>query len=367
MNKTTFTIAILSLTILLSCNRTDFANPEEVIKTYRILSEENKNENLYENFLSSKSKEFVTKDEFIKARHISDSTIKSTILLNRQVSSYPVDANNPTYRRFKVDEQQIVNKDTIYNRMYYSLINENGKWKVVWTGTLLSFAEKKYADGNYAEARKTLEKIIEIDPFSGYVYQQLAWCYYRDQSLTRNEWENGVVKNAKYAVTLEEDNPFHYNTLAAYYSVSGNSDLAIQNFERGLSYCQNNSDKATFYSNLVGSYMEDKKYEKAEEYIKQSIAINDKNAFVWFKYGTLMLAQNKIDEAIKNFERALKEEKMENSLQGNLFYFYAFCSLDKGNCDVAREYINKALDIEPNNYTYQALYNKLKFCNAKPK
>ena len=365
MNKITFAISILGLTTLLSCNRTDFANPEEVIKAYRTLSEENKNENLYEEFLSSKSKEFVTKDEFIKTRSIPDSTLKSTTFLERKISSYPIDINNPTYRRYKVDEKEIFKKDTIYNRHYYSLINENGKWKIVWVGTLLSFAEKKYADGNYSEARKTLEKIIEIDPFSGETYQQLAWCYYRDQSLTRKEWENGVVKNAKYAVTLEEDNPFHYNTLAAYYSIMGNSDLAIQNFERGLSYCLNNSDKATFYSNLVGSYMKNEKFEKAEEYIKKSIAIDDKNAFVWFKYGTLMQAQNKNNEAIKHFERALKEEKMENSLQGNLFYSYAFCCLEKGNCDVAKEYINKALDIEPNNYTYQALYNKLKYCDAK--
>jgi hypothetical protein len=56
---------------------------------------------------------------------------------------------------------------------------------------------------------------------------------------------------------------------------------------------------------------------------------------------------------------------MENSLQGTLFYSYSFCCLDKGKCEVAKEYINKALDIEPNNDSYQALYNKIKYCDAK--
>ena len=364
MNRIRLTIGILGLTTLLSCNRTDFSNPEEVIKSYRDLSNENKNERIYEEFLSSKSKEFVTSDEFVKARYASDSIKKAITILETNVSSYPMDVNNPTYRRYKVDVKTIFKKDTVYNRFYYSLINENGKWKVVWTETLLNFAYKKYTDGNYAEARKTLEKIIEIDPFRGAAYSLLAWSYLRDNSLTRNEWENGVVKNAKYAVTLEEDNPNHYNTLASYYSAIGNTDLAIQNVERGLSYCQNENEKTTFYSNLVGSYMEKRKFDKAEEYVKKSIEINDKAAFVWFKYGTLMLAQNKIDKAIDYFEQALKKDKMENSIQCRLYYCYSLCCFKKDKCDIAKEYINKALDIEPNNYEYQYLYDELKYCNA---
>jgi tetratricopeptide (TPR) repeat protein len=365
MNKIALAFNVLSLATFLSCNKTDFANPEDVVKAYRTLSDENKNEKLYEDFLSSKSKEFVTKNEFIKVRNIPDSTLKLTILLKRKISSYPIDINNSTYRRFKVDEQKIFKKDTLYTRYYYSLINENGEWKIVWTGTLLAFAVKKYSDGNYSEARKTLEKIIEINPFSGDAYQQLAWCYYRDQSLNTSEWENGVVENAKYAVTLEEDNPFNYNTLAAYFSVKGNPDLAIQNFERGLSFCQNKDEKVIFYSNLVGCYAEKENYEKAEYFIKKSIEINPKSAFVWYKYGALMQEQNQVDRAIEYYEKALKEEKMENSLQGSLYYSYAVSCLDKSKCEVAREYINKAIDIEPNNDLYQSLFNKIKYCDGK--
>ena len=362
MNKITLTLSIIVLTTLLSCNSTDFSNPEEVVKSYRTLSNENKNEKIYEEFLSSKSKEFVTSDEFIKTRNTPDSILNSTTILESKVSSYPIDVNNPTYRRYKVDEKEIFKKDTIYNRYYYSLINENGKWKVVWTGTLISFADKKYSDGNYSEARKTLEKAIEIDPFSGFAYQKLAWSFYRDESLSRNEWENGVVKNAKYAVTLEDDNFFHYNTLAAYYSAMGNTDLAIQNFERGLSFCQNNADRAMFFSNLVGCYAAKGMLEKAEESIKKSIEINPQGAFVWYKYGELMQTQGKTNRAIEYFKKAIEQEKMENSLQGSLYYSYAFCCLEKSNCEIAKEYVNKALDIEPNNDSYQALYNKLNAC-----
>lgn len=362
MNRITLTVGILGLTTLLSCNRTDFTNPEEVIKSYRTLTNENKNEKVYDEFISSKSKEFVTKDEFLKDRYAPDSISNSRTLLESKVSNFPVDVNNPTYRRFKVDEKSIFKKDTIYNRYYYSLINENGEWKVIWTNTLYTFARKKYADGNYSEARKTLDKIIEIDPFSGRAYDFLAWCFLRDNSLTRNEQENGIVKNAKYAVTLEEDIFNHYNTLASYYSSIGNTDLQIQNYERGLLYCQNNDEKSMFYSNLVGAYTSEGKFEKAEDYVKKSIEINDKDAFVWYKYGILMQEQDHNDRALEYFEKALEQPKMENALQGDLYYSYSSSCLKKGNCDIAREYINKALDIEPNDNYYQALYDKIKNC-----
>lgn len=363
MNRITLTASVLSLTILLSCNSTNFSNPEEVIKSYQTLINENKDEKSYDEFLSSKSKEFVTKDEFIKEMQIPDSISNSTTLIESKVYSYPEDINNPTYRRFKIDEKSIFGNDTVFSRFYYSLINENGQWKVIWTNTLLSFARRKFDAGNYSEARKSLEKIIEIDPFSGGAYRLLAWSFSRDQSLGQNEWENGAVKNAKYAVMLEEDNPKHYNTLAEYYSAIGNYNLAILNYERGLSYCLNDADKTIFYSNLAGTYISQRQFDKAENYIKKAVEIDNKHTYSWYIYGSLMQEQDKNKRAIEYFEMALKQNKMDNALQGNLYYSYSLSCLKDGKCDIAREYILKALDIEPNNYSYQSLYSRMIYCN----
>lgn len=360
MKKFKFIAVIICLTVLLSCNRTDFSNPEEVVRNYRELSIENKNDILYNDFISSKSKEFVTKDEFIKTKNIPDSILNFTKHIESKIYSYPIDVNYPSYRRFKIDEKFLLKNDTVNNRFYYSLINENGKWKVIWIGTLLSFAENKYNDGNYSEARKTLNKVIEIDPFSGSAYNSLAWNFYKDETLSRKEWENGVVDNVKYAITLEDDNYSHYNTLASYYSSIGKTDLAIQNFERTISYCQNKIEKAIIYSNLGGCYIETMNFKKAEEYIQKSIEIDDKETYVWYKYGTLMQAQSKNSDAVRYFEEALQRNKMENSIQKDLYYSYSFSCFKIGKYEVASEYINKALDIEPSNNTYQALYNEIK-------
>src|SRR6218665_197293 len=210
--KQASTFLLIAITIV-SCNRPDFSDPEDVIKHYRELSVKNRHGGLYEDYLSSKSKELATKDEFIK-----DCQTASNIQnIEQKIIAYPTDINRPTYRRFNVLSTTLFEKDTVKANYYYTLINENGNWKIIWTNTLRSFADKKFSQGNYAEARATLEKIIEIDPFNGEAYGQLAWTYQRDRSLPDKERENGIMKNAKYALTLEENNPWHYNTMATYF------------------------------------------------------------------------------------------------------------------------------------------------------
>lgn len=90
MNKVILVISIFWLTTLLSCNRIDFTNPEDVVKAYRHLSVENDQKKLYEDFISSKSKEFLTRDEFIKTRNIPDSILKVVKVLDRNVFNFPL-------------------------------------------------------------------------------------------------------------------------------------------------------------------------------------------------------------------------------------------------------------------------------------
>ena len=360
MKKNNLAISIICLISLLSCHSTDFSNPEEVVKTYRKLRLENAI--VYDDYISSKSKEYVTKDEFVKnTTDLSDSVRKSTKLIERNILSLPMGANSSTYRRFKVEEK-VFRTDTIYRRFYYSLINENGKWKIIWYNTLLDFAQNLFRNGNYSEARKTYEKIIEIDPFSGKAYNGLAWAYLRDGSLPDSERENGIVKNVKYAITLEEDENDYYNTFSAYYSSIGNEDLAIHYLERGLLFCINKYHKANVYANLAGRYIAIRNFEKAEEYLNKSIEIDDENAHPWFLYGNLMLEQGNTQKAIAFYEKALEQDKMLNALQGDLYYYYAFCCYHNSYRDKALEYVIKALDIAPNNQNYQSFYNQIKQC-----
>src|SRR6218665_1576610 len=359
--KKASTFLLIAITIV-SCNRPDFSNPEDVIKHYRELSVKNRHGELYEDYLSSKSKELATKDEFIKDSRTADNIQN---IEQKIIAYHPTGINRPTYRRFNVLSTTLFKKDTIKANYYYTLINENGNWKIIWTNTLLSFADKKFSQGNYAEARETLEKIIEIDPFNGGVYGQLAWAYYRDESLSDEERENGIMKNAKYALTLEGNNPNHYNTMATYFMTVNNPDLAIQYLERGLPYCTVHNEKATFYSNISVNYFTLGNYDKAEESIKKAIEIRAYDTFAWYRYGLIMQNQGKNDMAMAYFEKAISLPKMDNFLQQGLYYYYADCCYNSGKCNTAKEYIIKALDLNPSNEGYQDLYARLKYCSEQ--
>ena len=367
MKKTKLNLLVAILTaiiaFLFSCHRTDFTNPEEVVKGFSQIANKDENGKLYDDYLSAKSKEFVTKDEFQENRKYEDSIIKAIKSIDKKVYSFPVDISYPTYRRFKVDETLLFKKDTFKTRNYYTLINENGKWKIIWTNTLLAFADQKSFNGDCSGARKTAEKIIEINPFDGTAYNELATCYYRDNSLPSYEWENGIVKNIKYALSLEEDNSNHYNIFAAYYSSIHEYDLAIQSRLNALKYCLNENDKAIFYTNIGNSYYALDKFEEAELYQKKALEIKPNLTDAWYRLGMIMEAQGSIDDAIKHFEHALNLPKMENTLQGSLYSEYAKCCFKLNKCDEAKEYISKALIIDPSNETYQYLYAVIKNCN----
>jgi tetratricopeptide (TPR) repeat protein len=355
-------VTISSFITCISCNSIDFSNPAAVVRSFRELSYAKENEILYEDYLSSRSKDFVTKDQFIEAYNFSDSTIEKWKSGIMNVYNCPADSNNSSLRRYKVEEMRIVESDTFYSIHYYTAINEKGKWKIIWTQSLLSLASTKYHDGNYIEARKIVRQIIEISPFSGEAYNYLAWCYLRDDSLPQEEWEKGVVNNAKYAISLEEDNPGHYNPLAGYYSKVGKYDLAIQTWERGLKFCHNTMEKATCLTNLAAGYTNLRMYDKAEEYIRQSLTLRDHDAYVWFRYGILKMETHNYPEAGTCFERAISEPEMDIYLQGKLYYYYAYCCLNAGKCNVAKEYIIKALDIKPDNEEFQNLNTSIDCC-----
>src|SRR6218665_1188895 len=360
--KKASTFLLIAITII-SCNRPDFSNPEDVVKHYQELAVKNRYEGLYEDYLSSKSKELATKDEFIKNRQRADKIkIKN---IEQKIIAYPTDINKASYRRFNVLSTILFEKDTIKANYYYTLINENGNWKIIWTSTLHSFADKKFSQGNYAEARATLEKIIEIDPFNGKAYGYLAWVYQRDRSLPDKERENGIMKNAKYALTLEENNPTHYNTMATYFRTVNNPDLAIQYLERGLPYCTDHYKKATFYSNISLDYLTLKNYAKAEEAIKKAIEIRANYTFAWYRYGLIMQNQGKNDTAMVYLEKAISLPEMDNALQHRLYYCYAHCCYESDKCNTAKEYITKALDLDPSNEDYQSLYAQLKYCKER--
>lgn len=343
------------LAALESCVSTDFGNPEDVVKKYYRLWDKHRFDRMYDDFLSTDSKMYATKDEFVKAMEEGGQG-----KLIYEVEAIPMDINSPTYRRFKIRHDEICDKnDTTKYLDYRTLLNENGKWKIIWTSTILRNAYQKSNDGNYTEARELLEKIIAIDPFNGPAYNALSWTYIRDYNMNRKFEKDKIVSNIQYAIELEKDRSVYYNTLAGYYHLINEPQLAISTWLRGIEYCLNETEKVDFYCNIALSYIGELDYKNAEEFICKALEIDSSFTFALYQYGNLMYVQNKSKDAISYYEKAIASKKMEKALQTNLYGLYAACCYDEKLYDTAKEYIEKALDMDPANDAYKILYKKI--------
>ncbi len=351
-------IFFVLILIITSCNSTDFTNPEEVMKQYRKLLHEHNYVKIYDEFISTKSKELVGKDEFLKY----NSDQKKLQLIDQNIESMEVGLKSSSFRRFRVKETTKINEDTTHFLNYYTLFLEDGKWKIIWLFSLANQAHINTSKGNYNESIKVLNEIVEIDPFDGSSYGNLVWAYGLDESISKESRQNIMQKNVKIAIELESDEPLHYNTYATYYQFIGNTDLATYYFEKGLEYCTNLKDKITFYDNLASHNISQKKFKKAEEYIKNSLKIDENDPFIWLQYGLLYSEQDKNKEAVSYFEIAIeKNEKAKNtekltiSNQASLYYEIGGCLYVLNQDKRAKEYLIQALALTPNDSRIQGL------------
>ncbi|MDD5529168.1 MAG: tetratricopeptide repeat protein [bacterium] len=351
--------------LLLSCNRIDNSNPKSVMEGYCKNLWLSKHFKKCYNLISTKSKELTSLDEFMKYYEVSDSLkgIKTTIT---NVIDLEKDFDHPTYRRYKVESFMVNKSDTTKSRGYITLINENGKWKIVWNKTITQVADEKFDKGDYSGAIKLYEKAIELNPFNANSYSMLAWCYSKSDDLknplTYTETLNKISSNIKYAISLEPDNAVFYNSLAMYYhDIVNNPDLAIENMKKAVEYSLNEEDKVTYYANISISCQQKKDYINAIINIEKAIEIDSLYTVAWMRYGDILLEKGNYQEAKEKLEKALSLKPTFNFQQKNLYISYAKTCYNLEDYQVAKEYVLKALEIEPDDYQAKLLFEQINY------
>lgn len=358
--RITHLIIIAIALIEQSCQKLDESNPQLVLNRYLELRNDKEYESAYE-LISSDSKEFVTPEEFLKYYETPDS-LGLKQLVNHSIEEVDQDNNSPSYKRFKTKGQLISNDGDSINYLFYvTLKNEDGKWRIIWDNILTQQANQSYNKGDYDGALKLLETAIKLDPYDGEALEQIGWCYLRDNTKPDNVRKDEIMKNFKYALTLEPDEWSHYNAMASYYSLINLIDLQIDSYNKGLEMALNESDRATIYANLSNSYMAKYQTDKAIDYLNKSIECYPNSAYSYYRYGVILNDLGKYEEAKEKYEKALSLPAMESSLQSGLFYSYSKLCLKQYEYNKAKDYILKALEIEPNNEYYQDLYDKINY------
>ncbi|MFT6987153.1 MAG: type IV pilus assembly protein PilF [Psychromonas sp.] len=131
--------------------------------------------------------------------------------------------------------------------------------------------------------------------------------------------------------------------LAILYLQKSNMQQAKENLEKALEY---QPDDANIYRIFAYYYQRVNEDDKAEEYYKKSLSLNNKNADTYNNYGTFLCQQERYQEADKAFLTAV--EQSAYSSVANTYENAAVCAEKAGVMDKALFYYQYALSHNPN-------------------
>lgn len=362
--KTKLILFILVVLTIISCSRIDNSNPKSVLEGYMNFKAQKDYKKGYE-LIASQSKSVINQDEFVKYYEFYKDTVKNITLITTGITELEKDYNHPTYRRYKVESMSINKSDTTKEKYYVTLINENNEWKICWNSTIIGVAGEKFNKGDYNGSIGLYKKAIELDPFDAYSHLRIAWCLSASdeifQMLTHQKILSEIHTNIEYAISLEPDIARNYNGLAMYYGyLNDEKELAIEAYNKALHYCLNKKEKSRYYANMSISYQKLNDYENAILYIEKAIQADSSKAFTWMRYGHILLKLKDFNNAHDKFSRSLSLKPMENRLMDGLFFGYASTCYHLGKNDEAKEYILKALELNPKSLKYKQLYHTIK-------
>ena len=158
----------------------------------------------------------------------------------------------------------------------------------------------------FKEAVHYLSKAIQIDPFYKMAYNVLAYAY--DQT---GDFDKSIWAINKY-IELAPDEPNPYDSRAELYAWNGRLDQAIESYKKALEI------KSDFYSSqsMLGvMYLFKKDYAKAESYFE---ALSSSSEKLLRSGGRLLLAfiplyQGRFDDALKVLDDGIAADRMEQA------------------------------------------------------
>ncbi len=356
----------LVTTILLACsNSPNFSDPKSVIEKYYLFQSQEKLEKDYE-LLADTCKEFASLQDFLNF-YSGDTLFLTNQYSIQKITQLPLDPNNPKYRLFEIAYKIIIpkEKDTINSYTYRSVINEKGKWKVVWTGNIADAASKMENRMDLKNAIDAYNKVLKYDPLNGSAFREIGWCNYRLGNYAL------ALSNAKKTLELSPQDESNYNLLASIYSSQNNPELAIENYKKAISMIRYEEEKVYLLSNMVDDYLSLNKVDDAKETINQAIKIDSSDTHAWWRKAAIFTKIGNKDSTIICLEKAVTLDPMDDYLQCQLYYDLSYQLYSKAKSqettieskqsliDIAKKNILKALDLQSDNVEYKQLLNEI--------
>ena len=161
------------------------------------------------------------------------------------------------------------------------------------------YGDREVYNQNYGKAIKMYESGLKWDPYLGVLYYNLGAFFMRpdlyDTALTNFE------KSAKY---------FDYHNLpqnlATIYLAKGETDNAITELKRAISYQLREGTMPPLYNELGNAYLKLERYEPAETAFKEALKIDPNLVMAHYGLANTYLKQNKIEEALIKLKKVIE-------------------------------------------------------------
>jgi tetratricopeptide (TPR) repeat protein len=355
------------LFIFFSCKKkVDYSNPQSVLEHFYYLKAKGDINDEYM-LIADTCKSYATLTDYNKRYSNRDSIITNYNIQVNEVEQKEIDPDYPLYRTFYV-KYSLINKkanDTLKYETNYTLYNKNNKWSILWTYPIEKAAYDYYTSNKLEDAYKTLNQVISIDPFNCNSYQELGWVNYRlgnfEQAL---EAAKKVQKYCPEYVSI-------YNLIGSIYSSTDNEELAIKTYKKGFELTNDKGEMLSFLSNASNSFIKMKKYNNAKKHLNEALKLDSTYTHSWFLLGSLYNSLDKRDSAIFAYQKAIKNPKMNDYLQQQLYYHLSYTQFLAGiNANArtrrkkylkeAKSNILLAMEYDHENSHYTELLDKIK-------
>jgi len=198
-----------------------------------------------------------------------------------------------------------------------------------------------YRLGQSEQAIRSYNKAIEIDPLYREVYNELTYLYDEISDFDKSIWAIN-----KY-ISLAPDEPNPYDTRADLYAYKGKIDKAIESCKKALEVKPNFSASL---AKLGDMYLFQREYAQAESFYQKLCSSTDKAARSW---GRLLLAliplhQGKLERALKVLDDGIAADRMEQAEGGHIvlkYFLKAIVYEEKNNLNVALMELEKSMEM----------------------
>ena len=158
-----------------------------------------------------------------------------------------------------------------------------------------------YNGGQYAEAVKAFEVVLEVDSEQPAVWANVGNCH------TKLGQYDKALEAYDRAIALEPENAAHYQNKGSVYASNGEAEKAREYYEKAASMSTELSpaDAAVNYYNMGVTYINGGQSQEAAEALKKAVELDPNHAEAHYQLGITLISLNDMEGAMDHLRTYL--------------------------------------------------------------